>query len=275
MILVVNWKEKFITFQKWSKQGKELSPKAITLGLFFCILLALGLRLLSWYIEPVISRDGCYYIQEARRLLADNYDQKKFGSNTVLFYISYLASHLFYLKPHVLAIVTNIVLGSLLPLVLFGIAKQMLKDREVALATAFICAVHPTLIKYSIEVQREIIYLFPAALFFLSIVYFWNTKKWYWNIAAAFSATSAMFFRYEGFELFLIAFIVYFLSFWRAKEKRMRSLFDPSLFLFSTILCTCLLLLLTPQSPLELAIFIFDKLKINAIHSIQNINKWY
>ena len=59
----------------------------------------------------------------------------------------------------------NILLGGLLPLLMYCIAKEITNSREISLITAVLAAVHPLLIKLSTEVQREMVYLVLCGLF--------------------------------------------------------------------------------------------------------------
>ena len=271
-IIVNRWKEKIIAFQNWSKQGKPLPSRFVFGGVILCLLLALVLRLLSFYIEPVISRDGTFYVLTAEKLIAEDWNQEAFtvlnGNFPTFFYISYLASNLFDLSPYHLAIGTNILLGSLLPLIFFLIVRKLFKNDEVALAAALMCAVHPTLVEYSIEVQRESIYLFCSAVFVLFMVYFWNDRKWYWCVGAGGTVALAFFFRFEGIELCIGAIVIFAIVFGQCKAKRRICFVYPMLFAGTFLFCSSILILWLRLSPFKMLNGMVDKLSRNIELSI-------
>ena len=70
-------KKKLEHLLPWSRAGKQFSRRGILIGLALCFLLALGVRIFAWQIEPTISRDGIYYINKAEILQLDDNDPKK------------------------------------------------------------------------------------------------------------------------------------------------------------------------------------------------------
>ena len=71
----------------------------------------------------------------------------------------------FGLSAETTGLVLNIVLGGLLPLLIYNIAKVITNNREISLISALLTAVHPSLIELSTEVQREMVYLVLCGLF--------------------------------------------------------------------------------------------------------------
>ena len=104
----------------------------------------------------------------------------------------------------------NLFLGSLLPLVCYGIIRQITTRHEIALAGALLAAVHPLAIELSTNVQRDIPYLFftGAAIFCgLRAIKF---GKWYWWSLCSLFLVLGIFSRYETLEL-LPLILLYFL----------------------------------------------------------------
>ena len=86
---------------------------------------------------------------------------------------------LFYtgLSLHAAGIAVNLVFGSLLPLVAWGILRQLTSCREIALGAAFLMAFHPSAIGLSADVTRDTLYLFTggsAVLFALANFAVWG-----------------------------------------------------------------------------------------------------
>lgn len=248
-------KTKVAQLLHWSRSGQEISTGLMRMGLVCCVLVALGLRLLTLYAEPVISRDGVNYIQLALNIQGQKTDHETAFAPAMAtahyFYATYLSSHLFSLDPHQLGVSTNIVLGTLLPLLFFGIAHLLWGKNELSLACAALAAVYPDLVAYSIEVQREIPYIFFAGCFFLSGILLFRHKRWYWS--AAMGATVALSFvcRYEGAELFLFALIPFCIMLLEKQAQRPRIILYFGTYIIFTVLTLGMLLILIDFSPMD------------------------
>ena len=246
-------KKKLEHLLPWSRAGKQFSRRGILIGLALCFLLALGVRIFAWQIEPTISRDGIYYINKAEILQLDDNDPKKIeliaSNDTLHFYCAYIACGAFNLSPEQLGLGTNILLGAFLPGIFFGIIWLLFKNSELALATAILAAVHPKLVEYSIVIQREMPYLFCCGLFFLFLILFFKSGKWYWSILIGLTSTMGFFFRYEGIELWVIALIVFAVYFIIDRTRRLKNLIGFAVFTAFSLLCLVGCLMVIHQSP--------------------------
>ena len=104
----------------------------------------------------------------------------------------------------------NLFLGSLLPLVCYGIIRQITVRREIALAGALLVAVHPLAIELSANVQRDIPYLFFTGGAIFCGLHAVKCGKWYWWSFCSLFLALGIFSRYETLEL-LPLILLYFL----------------------------------------------------------------
>ena len=199
-------------------EHEERLPRYILYGgLFIAVLLAAGLRIVSWQVEPVLSRDAVGYVQDALSISRQSADSSSARLRTVTtshrLYSLYLSSRLFGLEPHQLGLVTNIVAGSLMPLLMFGIAMLLWKHHEIALICAFLAAVYPPWVKYSVNVQREIPHIFFWGCFLLSLLLFFRFRYLIFCMAMGISSALCLASRYEGAETLLISSIFFLVDF--------------------------------------------------------------
>lgn len=218
--------------------------------LFASILLAFSIRIASWHLEPVVSRDAVKYITDAQRLsdnkgsfvgLAKN--QHEFRQSPL--FIAILSADIGGLSPQMIGLSMNIILGSLFPLLLWGIFRLLFPCPQLALTGAFLAALHPTLIDYSVEIQREIGYLFFAGSCIFFLVLLKNTKWLVWSFMAGVASTLALFFRYEGLELLCFFFIGSAILIVKKVISWKELILSIVVFMFSSILSGILLLLAT------------------------------
>ena len=182
-------------------------------GLLIAVLVAAGLRIVSWQIEPVLSRDAVGYVQDALNINRQSEDSSmahlKPLTTSHRLYSLYLSSRLFALEPHQLGLVTNIVAGSLMPLLMFGITILLWKHHETALICALLAAVYPPWVKYSVNVQREIPHIFFWGCFFLSLLLFFRFRHLLFCVAMGISSALCVAARYEGAETLVISSIFF------------------------------------------------------------------
>ena len=245
--------EKVRQFLVWSRSRREISTRMAIIGLLCCLVAAFGLRLLTLYAEPVLSRDGVGYVQQARQLQAEKIDPEIAGPAAMptvhYFYASYLSSRLFSLDPHTLGLATNIILGSLLPLLFFAMARQLWGSWELSLACAALAAVQPNLVAYSIEVQREIPHIFFVCCFGLGCMLFCRYAKWYWGAWMGGAAALSMVCRYEGVELLLFALIPFGILLYKKQLSRLRAALYFVIYVMTVLVTLWLLLSLVDFSP--------------------------
>ena len=246
-------KHKLIMLKLLQINFHHIPVPIIVLGI---VMLSFAIRFAVWYSEPVISRDGISYIQlaEALQLAEGNFDQlaqmQGEYKQSPLF-ITILASNILGASPHIIALTLNLFCGSLFPILIYIIFIQLLEKPAIALLGALFAAVHPTLVNYSIEVQREMGYLFFAGCFFYCLIGILKRKDWYWSGGAGAAAITAFFFRYEGAELFCFAAIVY-LTMCFAKDVLWKKLFlHLAFFAFCTILTVMIILAASQKSSID------------------------
>ncbi len=218
--------EKYHKLLRWSRSGREITPRMLTAGLLACFLIAAAVRIYAWHVEPVPSRDGINYIRRALLIR----EQRSGGCPEKLYppvlptphylYSAYLSLNLFSLTPRALGAGTNILLGSLLPLLIGGISRLLWKRRDPVLICALLAAVFPPWVDWSIEIQREIPHLFFNCCFFLSLLLYWR-KKSRCRCAAAMGGFSAfsLITRYEGGETVLLSLVWFAYLLWKSPSK--------------------------------------------------------
>lgn len=231
-------------------------PKKICIGLLVvCVVLGGVFRFLAWWQDPIISRDGLVYIQWAEDLQSYGGDFELLSRTLGQYpqsplFISILACNIGGFSPHGIGVVMNIILGSCFPILIFGILYQISKMQVVGLTGAFFAAIHPTLINYSIELQREMGYLFFAGCFLNCILYEFGHIKWYAAAGAGMSAVMAFFFRYEGIELFLFAIMFFAMMLVWKKLTLKRACYHAGIFIAASYLCVLVVLAITGKAPL-------------------------
>lgn len=252
------------TLLTWSQDSSTLSRRSIFIGLALCLMVAFSIRVFSWHAEPTISRDGIYYIQSAEFIQTKDCNLEKInfitGESELHLYSVYLScSSWFNITPAQLGLWTNILLGSLLPIILFAIARIVFKNSEMALAVAFLGALHPKLIQYSIVVQREMPYMFCCGMFFLFALYVCCRGRWYWSIGMGFFAATAMFLRHEGAELFVFAIVAFIICFCQATGSRQKKILAAIFFFFSFGVCSVVCLNALHKTPQEYVCAMWDR----------------
>lgn len=97
-----------------------------------------------------------------------------------------------------------ITMGSLMPLISYAIAIVICERKEIALGVALLTALHPNLIEMSIQILREIPYLFFTGIAIWSMLSAIKYHKWwYWGLGGIMLAMAALT-RYESLELLLL-----------------------------------------------------------------------
>ena len=179
--------------------NRKLPRNVYVMLLVSSVLLAFGMRLLQFHLEPLISRDGTIYIRLAEQWAVSG----DYPRHAYLPLLPWMMKMLFYtgLSLHAAGIAVNLVFGSLLPLVAWGILRQLTSCREIALGAAFLMAFHPSAIGLSADVTRDTLYLFTGGSAVLFALYGIRSGKWQgWCFSALFLAFG-LFVRYEILEL--------------------------------------------------------------------------
>lgn len=186
----------------------ELSRKYVIAGLVLIVLFSLFIRELYYWFDPVISRDGILYLK-----LADGwvrYGDIHFREGNISIYSAPLLLWIY--KGVILAggplqlfaVHFNILLGGVvIPLLMFRLAREFRFSAAWALAGALLIGTLPELVRMSVEVQREMLYLgcwLAALCCFCAGV---RSGGWGWWLTAGVAASLAALSRYEGIEFIL------------------------------------------------------------------------
>ena len=187
--------------------------------LLFLISAGIGIRCLSWYMEPKLVRDGISYLNwsfsnttaeiqdpfflesnappllvATLRLLPKDKQQREFIARTIILLLSTLV----------------------IPSVFLLFYELSARNHLFAYGGAFLTVIHPSLIEYSHQILRETPYLVSSAAMILCIVCAWKyQKKLFWGIGGTLGAFALMF-RWESLELlpiwifFLVSGYVFF-----------------------------------------------------------------
>ncbi len=184
----------------------------ILIGIF---VLALSLRLLHHHMDSTIARDGVWYVRMAEKWaecgnfgeMTEFYEGTGWVPPLMLWIMKTFIP--FGVSPETTAVTLNILLGSLLPLIMFFIAKICTEKDEISIGAALIMAWHPPGIDMSIEVMRETLYLFLIGLAIICLLNsIKNNRWWQWGLGGFLLGLSCLT-RYESFE-FIILSIGYF-----------------------------------------------------------------
>ena len=191
-----------------------------------------------WFFEPTISRDGIFYLE----LVQIWHDQGNFQGILKEWPRFWLPPFPLYLmklltdcglSAETAGVGLNIAMGCCLPVIVYGIAMEITRERKIALCSALLMLLNPSMIELAIEVQRDVIYLFFCGLLIYFLACGIRRQKWfYWGLAGVFFACSFLT-RYETLEFVpLIAF--YFLFLLIAKYMSWKKLLiNASVFLAS------------------------------------------
>ncbi len=182
-----------------------------------CGIVFLLLTLITLYFEPTISRDGTLYLRMAGVW-------QKNGS----FYAVWNTFPDFRIPPFYLWLIRrgidigfppeiagrsiSLICGITMPLLAYLIAQEVQKDQRVSLAAAFLMAVNPTVINYSVAIQRDMLYFALCGwtiYFCLRGILHNKIRSW---IPAGILFGCSLLTRYETLELLpllLLAFVLF------------------------------------------------------------------
>ena len=110
----------------------------------------------------------------------------------------------FGISPEAAGVSLNIFLGSMIPLITYKISKEVTQREDVSICAAILAAVNPTIVDFSHELQRDMLYLFfiGFVIWFL-LAGIRQKKNSYWFYAGIF-CSFAFLSRFETAEFFLI-----------------------------------------------------------------------
>lgn len=172
------------------------------MGLFILFLLSFEIRYWAWYFEPVIARDGVFYLELIQHW-PDIQVPPLFPG--LVWRLTQCG-----LNAHDAAWGLNIFCGAMLPVIFYFILMNLCSDRCTAWCGACLIMLHPQLVETSYMIIRDSLYLFFLAGFWLFGIRAFRNKPHTWT-GAGICCILACFTRYESFELLLL-FIIAMLS---------------------------------------------------------------
>lgn len=208
--------------------------------------------LLYHFVHPEQSRDAVQYIKIIGIWHQSGIDGviavwPNYWVPPLLFYLSQLFMGLG-LSPEAAGLLVTMSCGSALPLVVFLLSKEVTQRTDISLGAAFLTAINPVLIELSGKVQREIPYLFFAALAAFLFIAAFRRKKWFLHLLAGSAAGIAFLIRYEAVEWVPIVFLYLLLALFFKTERKLCVLRNTALF-FAGFCCALSLLLAIVDSP--------------------------
>ncbi len=188
--------------------------KRIPVWAFLAALFAMGilLKLLILRHTPFVSRDSFFYLRQIKDLYemgVHDYYRNSPESNypPMLFFLTLGFIHLGMDELHA-GLTVNILLGSLFPVAGYFLAVEATGRKSIGMLGAVFLMLHPRLNELSVQVQRDIGYLFFSALvMWMMICGVKRKKEWYW-IGSGVFLSYAILFRTEALEFLPIALIV-------------------------------------------------------------------
>lgn len=197
------------------------------------LLTGILLRAVTLWQNPVLSRDAITYVRYAVSFPSTEGAAPPFP---VMLILLLRLLHGAGFSWEMAGWLINLTTGTLLIPVVYGIVLRIWNDRKWALLAALFIAVHPTLIKLSIAIQRDSPYLllFWGCIYFLLCLL--SDGGWPFAVATGVLTGCAMMTRFEGIELFLLWGIAAWFIWKKYGAKQM-------LFLGTVMTLPCLLIL--------------------------------
>ncbi len=211
--------------ESWSR-----NPKVWFVAWLVVLLLALGLRISGYWLDPIMSRDSARYLLMAEEWLEAGSFENFFiqeGHITVapLWLLVLKCCISIGISPEFCGIAINIISGVLIVAAIGVLTMVLTESRFMALLSGFLAAIHPTLIQYSIMLQRENLYLLATILFLICFFKTATTKKMSYLIGAGAFAMLAFLTRFEALELNFLILAALIIWLYQGTMPRLRLLF--------------------------------------------------
>ena len=222
----------------------QIKKYSSTLLLFLIFIFSLLLKIFFHSQEPLVSTDGCLYVQLAQAWNeSGNYMMAVGGYGELpplpLFLIKSLM--VFGLSAQTAGFCWAFTLGAALAVVAYGIAFEVTQNKKIAVASAFLFALHPAVNEIGTEIQRDIFYLFFVGCSIWLACAAVRRKKWYLWSCAAIPCGAAVLCRYETFELFpLVILILFILTVMKRISWRKALANSAAFFLVCSVTVICL-----------------------------------
>lgn len=194
------------------------------------------------------GRDAIFYLFLTEKWhqgrLADVFEARPdYWFPPLYFYLSQLLMN-FGLSPESAGLIVSMCCGTALPPVVFGLSREVTRRTDISLGAAFLTAINPVLLEMACKVQREMLYLFLAAVATLFLAASLRRKKWFlFSLSGIFTAL-AFLTRYEMMEFIPVVFLYAFLALLFKHDRWYKVLRNAALF-FAFFSITVSLLSLT------------------------------
>lgn len=182
------------------------------------------LRLISYHFDSMISRDGILYLQASEIWFQDGFamllTNPDYYFPPVFLWSVQLLMHCG-LMPLTAGITVNFVAGMLLIAVMYQVGRLLFDSAKWAWLLAMLTACHPVLIRYSVEIQRESLYLLFASYATMNLIDYLRSNRLSCCCLAGAAYSLALLTRYEGFLLFISINCVWVaMMIWRSADRR-------------------------------------------------------
>lgn len=213
------------------------------------VLLAAVLILLHRVWEPEMGRDSSLYLLMIEQWSCGGFDQvlkvwPNYWIPPLLLYTATVLTHCG-LSPETAALTVCMSCGILLPLVSFAIAQEIFKDKRISFAAALLTALNPSVIDMSIQVQRDVPYLFSAGWCIFFIIAAIKRQKWFWWCIAGIVFSAASLIRLETFEFLPLLGVYFVIVLCKKQQKWHQCLRNLAVFGISAVAGFALLLCVT------------------------------
>ena len=151
------------------------------------VVVGILIKILCWNLVPVFSRDSTFYLQIIQKWHDTNHfsaiidGDKSFYFPPLSLYLTHLLMKTGLSAPHA-GLTLNIFFGSMIPLIIFGIAFELVRSCKFAIMAAVLTLLNPYLNRLSIEIQRDVGYLFFLGLAIWMLCLGIRRNRWFWWI---------------------------------------------------------------------------------------------
>ena len=175
-------------------------------------LLAFLIRYIYWRLDPFLSRDACFYIEFTNSLHENGNYMKIENQPLIPVFLFEIVDLLMYcgISARTAGLAVNMIMGSLVPVFTYAYTQEIFHQRKLSVFSAFLLCFHPSMIKLSVQFQRDMVYLSLCGLLFLLLCLYMTRKKNYYCAAAGCIFAFSCLTRYETIELLLIFMAVDF-----------------------------------------------------------------
>ena len=217
----------------WVQFVNTIKSNKVIAFLYAIFFIGVAIKLVLWDRTPYVSIDSVYYLNIINNWAGNEeevfFDSLRGESNPPLYL--FLVKEITKLGISALysALLINIILGSLIPIIIYYLTVELFDSKRIAAGSSFIALLHPTLNRLSIEAQRDIGYLFFLSLFGVLFIQYIHNAKRTLLVASSGCLLGALFFRIESLELFPVIMILWGIQL--AKKRSKRTLVDFAVFL--------------------------------------------